>query len=151
MPLTNPSRPRVFVDADVLFCRRCRARRTGASLVILCLAEITLIEVMTSQQVLVEAERNLGEKLPETLATFRLIVSRCLRQVKIFPPAALDAHDNFFSRRRPSSDESPDRLYVGVCAPGTRLKTVLIRGSTWLTWLPRNPCTTNTGQPPIPG
>ena len=50
-----------------------------------------------------------------------------LRQVKIFPPAALDAHDNFFSRRRPTSNESPGRRYIGVCAPGTRLKTILIR------------------------
>jgi hypothetical protein len=50
-----------------------------------------------------------------------------LRQVKIFPPAALDAEDNFFARRRPSSNESPGRLYLGLCAPGTRLKTLLIR------------------------
>lgn len=50
-----------------------------------------------------------------------------LRQVKIFPPAALDAHDNFFSRLRSSSNESPGRCYVGICAPGTRLKTALIR------------------------
>jgi hypothetical protein len=50
-----------------------------------------------------------------------------LRQVKIFPPSALNADDNFFSRLRPSSNESPGRLYVGVCAPGTRLKTALIR------------------------
>ena len=50
-----------------------------------------------------------------------------LREVKIFPPSALDADDNFFSRRRPSTNKSPGRLYIGVCAPGTRLKTVLIR------------------------
>ncbi|MCI0580959.1 MAG: DISARM system helicase DrmA [Chloroflexi bacterium] len=50
-----------------------------------------------------------------------------LREVKIFPPAALDAEDNFFSRRRPSTDDTPGRLYVGICAPGTRLKAVLIR------------------------
>ena len=50
-----------------------------------------------------------------------------LRQVKISPPAALDAQDNFFSRLRPSSNESPGRCYVCICAPGTRLKTALIR------------------------
>ncbi|MBN1991887.1 MAG: DISARM system helicase DrmA, partial [Anaerolineae bacterium] len=50
-----------------------------------------------------------------------------LRQVKIFPPAALDADDNFFSRRRPSSNEAPGRHYIGICASGTRLKLVLIR------------------------
>lgn len=50
-----------------------------------------------------------------------------LRQVRIFPPAALNASDNFFSRRRPSSEQAPGRLYVGVCVPGMRLKSVLIR------------------------
>jgi hypothetical protein len=50
-----------------------------------------------------------------------------LRQVKIFPPSALDADDNFFSRRRPSSNEAPGRRYIGICASGTRLKLVLIR------------------------
>ena len=50
-----------------------------------------------------------------------------LRQVKIFPPAALNADDNFFSRRRPSSNEAPGRRYLGICASGSRLKLVLIR------------------------
>ncbi len=50
-----------------------------------------------------------------------------LRQVKIFPPAGLDAEDNFFARQKASSDASPGRLYLGLCAPGTRLKTLLIR------------------------
>jgi len=49
-----------------------------------------------------------------------------LREVQIFPPSGLDAGDNFFSRRRPV-DESFGRLYIGVCAPGTRMKTLLIR------------------------
>ena len=50
-----------------------------------------------------------------------------LRQVKIFPPSGLDVEDNFFSRLRPSSNESPGRRYIGICAQGVRLKTVLIR------------------------
>ena len=50
-----------------------------------------------------------------------------LRQVNIFPPAGLDIEDNFFSRQRPPGEENPGRRYVGICAPGTRLKTVLIR------------------------
>jgi hypothetical protein len=49
------------------------------------------------------------------------------REVKIFPPPGLDAEDNFFARRVPSTENSPGRLYLGVCAPGTRLKAVLIR------------------------
>jgi len=50
-----------------------------------------------------------------------------LREVKIFPPPGLDVEDNFFSKKVPSSLESPGRLYLGVCAPGKRLKTALIR------------------------
>ena len=50
-----------------------------------------------------------------------------LRDVQIFPPSGLDAGDNFFSRRRPAGPEAPGRLYLGICAPGTRMKTILIR------------------------
>jgi hypothetical protein len=50
-----------------------------------------------------------------------------LRDVQIFPPSGLDSGDNFFSRRRPAGPEAPGRLYLGVCAPGTRMKTILIR------------------------
>lgn len=49
-----------------------------------------------------------------------------LRDVQIFPPSGLDAGDNFFSRRKPVSEEA-GRLYLGICAPGTRMKTILIR------------------------
>lgn len=50
-----------------------------------------------------------------------------LRQVHIFPPIGLDAADNFFSRRRPSNETTPARRYIGMCAPGVRLKTALVR------------------------
>jgi hypothetical protein len=46
------------------------------------------------------------------------------RRVNIFPPSGLDASDNFFARQ---DDTVPGRLYLGVCASGTRLKSVLIR------------------------
>jgi len=49
------------------------------------------------------------------------------RQVRVFPPPGLDAGANFFARELPASDQAPGRLYVGVCAPGRRLKAALIR------------------------
>jgi hypothetical protein len=49
-----------------------------------------------------------------------------LRQVRVFPPPGLDVEDNFFARERPL-EEQFGRLYLGVCAPGRRLKAVLIR------------------------
>jgi len=61
-----------------------------------------------------------------------------LRKVAVFPPPGTDIADNFFSIRRKSSEDTPGRLYVGVCAPGRRLKGVLIRtytaylAATWL-------------------
>ena len=50
-----------------------------------------------------------------------------MRRVQIFPPQALDAGDTFFARQRPPSDQFPGRRYLGICAPGRRLKAVLIR------------------------
>ncbi len=72
-------KPRVFVDADVLFAGAAAPSEHGASLTILRMAEITLIEAVTCQQVIIEAERNLADKLPAVLPAFRLIVSRCLQ------------------------------------------------------------------------
>jgi len=49
-----------------------------------------------------------------------------LRQVQVFPPAGLDAGDNFFALERPIN-VLPGRRYLGICAPGRRLKAALIR------------------------
>jgi hypothetical protein len=52
------------------------------------------------------------------------------RGVAVFPPAGLDARDTFFARQRDRSHEveaKPGRRYLGICAPGRRLKNVLIR------------------------
>jgi len=50
-----------------------------------------------------------------------------LRKVSIFPPHGLDVQDNFFSRQRAPSEETPGRRYIGICASGRRLKVALIR------------------------
>lgn len=73
-----PDKPRVFVDADVLFAGSASPSDSGASLVVLRMAEITLITAYTCRQVIVEAERNLAGKLLSALPAFRLIVARCL-------------------------------------------------------------------------
>jgi hypothetical protein len=77
----SPPKPRVFVDADVLFAGAAGPTEHGASLVILRMAEITLVDAVTTRQVIDEAERNLADKLSRALPAFRLIVSRCLRVV----------------------------------------------------------------------
>lgn len=87
----SPSRPRVFVDADVLFAGAAAPGEQGASLVVLRLAEITLIDAITSQQAIIEAERDLADKLPAALPAFRLVVSRCLEVVPNPLPDELQA------------------------------------------------------------
>lgn len=83
MPNATPSplKPRVFIDADVLFAGAASSSEHGASLVILRMAEITLIDAVASLQVVSEAERNLADKIPNALPAYRLLVSRCLRVV----------------------------------------------------------------------
>lgn len=88
MAIMSPRKPRIFVDADVLFAGSAAPTEHGASLTVLRMAEITLIEAITSQKAIIEAERNLAAKLPATLPAFRLIVSRCLRVVA--DPAPVD-------------------------------------------------------------
>jgi hypothetical protein len=73
--------PLVFIDADVLFAGAASPQEYGASYVLLRMAEITLIDAIASDQVIEEAERNLGEKIPQALPSFRMLVSRCLRVV----------------------------------------------------------------------
>lgn len=71
----------VFLDADVLFAGTAAPTEHGASHVVLRLGEITLIECLTSTQVITEVERNFEKKLPSKLPELRLIISRSLRVV----------------------------------------------------------------------
>lgn len=66
-------RPRVFLDASVLFAAAASA--TGASRAIIVLAEIGLIKVIVSPQVLEEAERNLSRKAPRALPFYRQVIA----------------------------------------------------------------------------
>lgn len=52
------------------------------------------------------------------------------RKLSIFPPAGLSARDSFFAGEveiDPTDDSRSGRLYVGVSAPGTSAKTLLVR------------------------
>jgi len=70
-------------------------------------------------------------KLVASTATIRRardqVFQLYLRRVNVFPPAGLDARDNFFAVQRAPSEEIPGRCYVGIAAPGTRVKALLIR------------------------
>jgi hypothetical protein len=77
--MQTPNRLRVFFDADVLFAAAASPSESGASHVLLQLAEITLIDGICSEQVFAEAGRNLETKLPNALSPFQMIVHRSLR------------------------------------------------------------------------
>jgi len=73
------TRPRVLIDADVLLAACCASpSEQGASLVILRMAEITLLEAYTPKQVIEEVRRNLEAKLPRAWPAMQTIVARCL-------------------------------------------------------------------------
>jgi predicted nucleic acid-binding protein len=78
----TPTKPRIFIDADVLFAGATSPNEHSASNLLLRMAELTLIEAITSTQVITEAERNLLDKIPNALPAFQMLVSRCLRVVE---------------------------------------------------------------------
>jgi len=80
-------KPKIFLDTDVLIAGS--ASTTGASYVVLQLSALTLVECIISQQVRVEAERNLQSKLPQALPAFRVLLESSVRVVEDPSPAAL--------------------------------------------------------------
>ncbi|MEK6657675.1 MAG: PIN domain-containing protein [Nitrospirota bacterium] len=62
-------RPKVFLDTSTLIAGIASSK--GAARAVLQLAEIGLIELIVSRQVIVEADRNIEEKLPEMLNEYR--------------------------------------------------------------------------------
>jgi hypothetical protein len=89
--MQNP-KLRVFVDADVLFAGSASPTEYSASLLVLRLGELTLIDAVTSEQVITEAERNLEAKMPQALPLFRLLVNRALTVAPDPQPEEVEAH-----------------------------------------------------------
>ncbi len=75
--------------------------------------------------------KKIRPKLIASTATIRRandqVYGLFLRNLNIFPPTGLEISDNFFSLQRKSNEKTPERKYIGVCAPGRRLKAALIR------------------------
>ena len=79
-------KPRVFMDPSALIAGL--ASPTGASPVILALAEGELFTLVIAEEVLVEAERNLQEKLPRALPEYRRFLAACPLERTAMPSAA---------------------------------------------------------------
>ena len=69
-------------------------------------------------------------KVVASTATIRRAIDQVhalfLRKVSVFPPHGLDVSDSFFSLERDTASR-PGRRYLGICAPGRRLKVAQIR------------------------
>jgi predicted nucleic acid-binding protein len=92
---------RVFFDADVLIAGAASA--TGASHVLLRLSEFGLIEGLTCDQVLREADRNLEAKLPAALPAFRAIIAAA--SIAVVPEVGQEARETL--RGRAHEDDLP--------------------------------------------
>ncbi len=77
---------RVFVDANVLIAGA--DSQSGASNVVLKMAEVGLFQIVVSEQVLDEAERNLRKKLPRALPNFAAQLARL--RLEILPDPAVE-------------------------------------------------------------
>jgi predicted nucleic acid-binding protein len=78
--------PTVFVDANILIAGS--ASRTGASRAVLGLAEIGLIQLVATRQVLDETERNIRLKLPQALPVFAELLANLNLQILDDPQRA---------------------------------------------------------------
>lgn len=92
---TQPEKLKLFIDADVLFAASASGSEYGASLVVLRLGEITLLDIITSEQVITEVERNLTKKIPKALPAFRLICQRSLSIVENPPQAEISKYNEY--------------------------------------------------------
>ena len=72
---------KVFLDTSALIAGIASSR--GAARAVLQLAEVGLIEVLVSKQVIVEGDRNIEMKLPEILSEYREFI-------KILSPVLID-------------------------------------------------------------
>jgi putative PIN family toxin of toxin-antitoxin system len=82
--------PRVFLDTSALLSGL--ASPKGASNMILALAEAQVVALVVSEEVLVEAERNLQEKLPRAIPEYRRFLASCpLQKIALPSPADVEA------------------------------------------------------------
>jgi hypothetical protein len=88
----------------------------------------TAVEELSSWQV---EGKKVRTKVIASTATIRQASSQIQaifnRGVEIFPPQVLNIEDNFFSYTVDPSPERPGRRYIGICAPGRRMKATVIR------------------------
>ena len=131
---------KIFLDADVLMASAASSSPNSAGQVLLSLSEITLIEVITSELIVEECERNIPtvfERSDDVLRTFRKILRRALdvvdrpipERVRVYQPyaawsdaphlACASEHACRYLVTYNLSDYDPSDLDIEVAEPGT--------------------------------
>lgn len=77
---------KVYIDADVLFHAATAAHTQTAALVLLSMAEFTLIDLITAQYTLDEVLRNLQTYLPAQVPTLFQLCKQSIRLIENPPP-----------------------------------------------------------------
>ncbi|MBN1537684.1 MAG: hypothetical protein JW908_13180 [Anaerolineales bacterium] len=78
MPQSRWNKPRVFIDADVLMAGVTSSTDFAASLILLRLGEIKLIEAICTEQTVMEVQQTLKEKLPEAVKSYKTLVKHSM-------------------------------------------------------------------------
>lgn len=91
----------------------------------------TAVDHLTQVQ---QGDRSIRAKVIASTATIRRADEQVrqlyARELRVFPPSGVTAQDSFFAREvkiDPTKDASAGRLYVGLNAPGSSGKTLMIR------------------------
>ena len=84
--------------------------------------------------VIMDGSSRVPAKVIASTATIRRAAQQArqlyARKLEMFPPSGVTARDSFFARELPidpDTDSTAGRLYVGVNAPGSSTKTLLVR------------------------
>jgi len=79
MPPGNRIKPRVFFDADVIMAGVTSSTDFAASLILIRLSEINVIEAICSEQVVTEVQETLKIKIPEAVKYFLSLVEHSIK------------------------------------------------------------------------
>ncbi len=83
----------IFADSSILIAGA--ASSTGASRVVLTMAEIGLYKLLISEQVLEECQRNLSKKIPKAIPIFRDLINNI--NVEILPNPSLEEFSTYIN------------------------------------------------------
>jgi len=91
MPRSKWVKPRIFLDSDVLIAGIISVADFSASLILIRLSEINLIEAICSEQVVKEVERTIQLKMPQAVESYRDLVKLAINVKPDPTPAELTA------------------------------------------------------------